>query len=128
MADLEDRVADLVARGREEFPDFDRRSEVAVAAGVDRQVLDMLSDMPDAHRIVARLADDPEKAAAILSDTSSGRLGIELERLAERIRAEAKKATAPAPAPKARSLSDSDITMPEFVKLREAQRSEGRRK
>jgi hypothetical protein len=128
MADLEDKVADLVARGREEFHDFDRRSEVAVACGVDRHVLDALSDFPDAHRIVARLADDPARAAAILSDTSPGRLGVELGRLAERIRAEAKKAAAPAPAPKARSLSDPDITMPEFVKLREAQRSERRRK
>jgi hypothetical protein len=67
--DLNTRMDQIVERGRAEFPDFDESSGYVVAVSADRDglrhALGELGD--DAHRVVARLADDPDEAARLLA-------------------------------------------------------------
>jgi hypothetical protein len=86
----------LVAKGRAEFSDFDDRSAyVAAVAGNLDELRQAIGGMPDGHRIVAGLADDPDEAARILA-LRGHKLGAAIGQFAAR---GAKPAAAAAPPP-----------------------------
>ena len=86
----------LVAKGRAEYQDFDDRSGyvVALASNMD-ELRDAIAGMPDGHRVVAALADDPDEAARILALRGT-RLGRAIGEFAAKA---AKPAAAPTPPP-----------------------------
>ncbi len=86
----------LVVKGRAEFADFDDRSHVVVALATDMTELrEAIGGMPDGHRIVAGLADDPDEAARILA-LRGHKLGAAIGEFAAKA---AKPAAAAAPRP-----------------------------
>lgn len=131
-------TATWLKAGRTEFPDFDDKSGVLASLGAVEKpaFLEAVVALPNGHRLVPMLADDPDEAMRIL-DLPPLRMAAELGRLAEKAGAAPKpKSVSNAPAPVAPvngrakrewNLSDDDIPMAEYVRLREKQIKEQRR-
>jgi hypothetical protein len=124
--DLAARMDEVVQKGRAEFPDFDERSAFVVGVGANpgelRQALAELG--PDAHRVVAQLADDPEEAGRILG-LRGPKLGAALARYGAMEKA-APPVAPKAPEKQAASITDPDLPMAEYSRLRTAQTTERR--
>lgn len=91
------KLAAFQTVGEKEFPDFDDRCNT-VAAFIDpkhtKAFMEILTDIDDGHRAVAKMADDPDIADRILK-LSPHRMVIELAKLA------AEKPEKPRPSSKA---------------------------
>lgn len=123
--------------GHAEFPDFDAKSGVLASLGATEKpaFLEAVVSLPNGHRLVPMLADDPDEAMRVL-DLPPLRMAAELGRLAEKASAAPKpKAVSKAPAPvdpvngRARrepSLDDPDLPMEDYIRLREKQIKERR--
>jgi hypothetical protein len=112
------RLNSVVTKGRAEFADFDDRSNYVVVLADDKAALrGALAELPDAHQVVARLADDPDEAARILS-LRGIRLAAELGRYAasKPTPAAAPQPVAPKPAPQP-DIHDESLPMGEWAKL-----------
>ena len=97
----EDSSAVRDAGLREFGGDFGQSLSILTAIGAtnDEMVLDLLAvDKPNAHKILANLAKDPEKAASLVGMDSRRRIA-ELTRMADAIAAPAKTDGTPAPKP-----------------------------
>jgi hypothetical protein len=85
----QDRVSAVLNAGNGEYKDFtDRCNVVANLGGADRpDFMEIVTDpaiVPDGHKIIAALADDPNEAARILSMPTVA-MSAELARYAEKI-------------------------------------------
>ena len=99
-ADLAARMDEVVQKGRAEFEGFDNSSNFVVTMSADqtalRHALGELGD--DAHRVVARLADDPDEAARLLALRGT-KLGAAIAKFAAKTAAPAVERAAPPPKP-----------------------------
>lgn len=101
-----ERTNAVLSAGNGEYKDFtDRCNVVANLGGADRpDFMEIVTDpsiVPDGHKIIAALADNPDEAARILSLPTVA-MSAELARYAERVAKPAPKAAAAiskAPAP-----------------------------
>lgn len=89
------RIDAVIEQGRAETPDFDERSALVVALGAAErpEFARAIAMLPNAHRVVSALADNPEEAMRVLS-LPSGVMAAELAKLAT-------KPAAPRPATQA---------------------------
>lgn len=89
---------EVVKAGRAEFPNFDDASHFVVSMSADPMALrDTLSELgDDAHRTVARLADDPDEAARLLA-LRGPKLGAALAQYSAKAPTAAKSQAAPEP-------------------------------
>jgi hypothetical protein len=111
-------VAELIENGRAEFPDFDAASEVVVRLAHGRpDFVEALAELPDGHRVVAKLANDPKAAARILG-LPRVRMAAALGGYAARPAPApvAKPVARPAPAPKA--AAPAPMTSREYIEFR----------
>lgn len=108
------RLNQAIEAGRKEFPDFDDAANLVVSLSNDASTLRAaLADLPDAHRIVARLADDPDEAARILSLRGT-KLATELGRFSSRPEPVAPKPAAP-PAAAPPTIYDDNLSASEWA-------------
>ena len=118
----------LVAKGRAEYQDFDDRSGyvVALASNMD-ELRDAIAGMPDGHRVVAALADDPDEAARILALRGT-RLGTAIGQFAARgVKPAAAAAPPPAKPPAPDPITDEALPMRDWsaaMNSRDRQRRE----
>jgi hypothetical protein len=117
-AALAARMNEVVQKGRAEFPDFDTAAGYVVSMSADqmelRHALGELGE--DAHRVVARLADDPDEAARLLA-LRGPRLGAALGKFAAKAATPAtpKQAiTQAAPKAKGVDLYDPNLSKADF--------------
>jgi hypothetical protein len=119
-AALAARMNEVVQKGRAEYPDFDTAAGYVVSMSADqmelRHALGELGD--DAHRVVARLADDPDEAARLLALRGS-KLGAALGKFAAKAATSAAPKPAatqaePKPKPKAIDLYDPNLSKADF--------------
>lgn len=94
----QERVNSVLSAGNTEYKDFtDRCNVVANLGGADRpdfmQIVTDPSIVPDGHKIIAALAENPDDAARILSLPTVA-MSAELARYAERVAKPAPKAPA----------------------------------
>jgi hypothetical protein len=115
----------IIAKGRAEYPDFDDRSHfaVAVSAAPDefRHALAELGT--EAHRVVARLADDPDEAARILALRGT-KLGTAIGRYAATAEP---KPEPPKPAPAGPDVYDENLPMADWVKAWDKRQADARK-
>lgn len=65
--DLAAQMDAVISKGRAEYADFDDRSAICAAlAGNLDELREAVGGLPDGHRVIAALADDPDAAASIL--------------------------------------------------------------
>lgn len=116
-------VTRIIADGRQEFADFDDRAQALVdIAGVRTPAIrEALARLPDAHRVIAHLADDLD-ALERLAALPPVAMAAEMGRLSGRPAAPPAPKAAPASArPRARNVADPKLSMAEYVKLRDAE-------
>ena len=112
----------LVAKGRAEYQDFDDRSAyVAALAGNLDELRQAIGGMPDGHRVVAALADDPDEAARILA-LRGHKLGAAIGRFAAK-GAKPAAAEPPPQAPAPDPIHDEALPMRDWSGGEEQQRS-----
>lgn len=70
------------ALGRKEFPDFREKCNTLASIGASERpdFMPIVLDMPEAHKIIVQLADNPDEAERILS-LPTPRLALELAKL-----------------------------------------------
>jgi hypothetical protein len=124
---LATQMGALIARGQAEFPDFnDRSAFVATVAGNLDELRQAIGGMPDGHRVVAALADDPDEAARILPLRGT-KLGTAIGQFAA-TKAKPPAAVAP-PAPKPPpepDIYDEKLPMRDWVAARDKQAAQRR--
>jgi hypothetical protein len=124
LQEVRDRIDGVIAKGRAEFPDFDARSEAVVElGGRDRPDFALaLARIPDAHRAVAKLAEDPDEAVRILA-LPTAQMNLALVKLATKAAAKATDAKSPAPKPAATrtDLADPKLTPRQYIAARNEQ-------
>src|SRR5580698_9337157 len=105
-----DPIDAVIEQGRAQFADFDDRSAfVAAMAASLPELREALAAVPDGHRVVASLADNPDEAVEILKLRGT-KLGTALGSYSARSRA---AAAAPKPEPKGAEpdVADPDLDM-----------------
>ena len=119
--DLADAVTRIIADGRREFPDFDDRAQalVDIAGSRTPAIREALAQIPDAHRVVAHLADDLD-AVERLAGLNPIAMAAEIGRLAGRTAAAPAPKAAPAPRPARGNVADPALSMADYVKQRDA--------
>lgn len=90
----------LLSQGRAEFKDFDERCNlIAEIGGNDRaDFLPLVTELPDSHKILAQMADNPAEARRILS-APGPLMAIELTKFAMNAAKPAPKQISSAPKP-----------------------------
>jgi hypothetical protein len=93
-----------IARGNADFPDFTERcNQLAdMGAGDNPTFMQAVGELPDGHKVLANLAENPAETARILK-LPPVRMALELATLSHRI------AAAPPPAPKPTSQAPPPI-------------------
>jgi hypothetical protein len=131
--EFERKVTEWDAAGRKEFPDFvDRCNAVANMGASERpEFMRIVADIPDGHKIVAQLADNPDEAVRILN-LPAHRMAYELAKFTPK-----PKPVSAAPEPikpisgpaggAPNALSD-DAKVDAWMKARQAQVDEKRRR
>jgi hypothetical protein len=124
---LDEACNKVYETGAEEFPDFeDKLGTFKLLGGVQPHFLEMMTALPNAHKVLYELGKDPDNAERVMR-MEPARAAIELAKLDAKLGAPASRAVSRAPAPikpvDATSRAESDpenMSMSEFVKWREA--------
>lgn len=85
-------------RGASEFNDFTQRCNVVASLGATErpEFMQIITDMPDGHRVVAALADDPDETSRILQ-LPAHKMALELARYTPKPAKKTQVSAAPAP-------------------------------
>jgi len=144
LLDEERRIEDTnrwVKAGNDEFKDFNEKSATLASLGATEkpEFVQALVAIKDGHKLVPKLADDPDEAMRILA-LPPLKMAAELGRMAAALDAAPKKPISNAPRPvapiggsaraAADDIADPKLSMAEWVRLREKQekaRREARR-
>jgi len=140
----QERVNSTLSAGNKDYPDFTERCNVvaSLGAGDNPTFMEIVTDpmiVPDGHKVIASLADDPNEAARILALPPVA-MSAELARYAARVDTPAKPngkaapAVSKAPPPikpltgsaKASDEPSSDDSDDEWFRKRAAQRQQRR--
>lgn len=132
-----ENIKNIIAEGNKEFADFDESTSVLADALGDsfRAAADLLIEIPEAHKIIQHLGNDPEEAIRIFS-LSPVKQVMELTKLSDKITTPKDKKITKAPDPikpvTGRAASaptlESAKTTAEFVAIRNKQlRDQGKK-
>ena len=110
----------VVEKGRAEFADFDLRSDVAVSlAGNRPDFFTAVSRLPDAHRIVAGLVEDPDEAERIFR-LPTAQMNAALSKVGHAANPAPAKAP-PQQRPVAPDITDPKLSTRAYIEARDAQ-------
>lgn len=85
--------------GKKEFPDFDKAlSNFGLLGGLSREFLDAVTDLPDGHKVMYALGNNPDEASRILA-LPPLKMAVEIARLAEKASKSPATPVSKAPAP-----------------------------
>jgi hypothetical protein len=120
-SDIAGRIGAVIEQGRAEFADFDERSKAVMLLGGQDQpaFLPAIAGLPHAHRVVARLAEDPEQAERVLALPPRA-MAAELARIAVKAGKEPAKAAPTPPADKP-ARDPSKQSPREYIEARNAE-------
>lgn len=124
----------VYTNGKDEFGDFDQALRTfQMLGGIPTSVLEVATEMPDAHKVLYALAKDPDLAERVVK-MSPAKQALELARLESQVSKPPTREVSRAPNPvkpidgSSRASDDMEkVTMDEFVKMREKQIAARRR-
>ena len=117
---------DVAEAGKDEYPDFDQSLRTfQMLGGIPTGLLETITEMPNAHKILYSLGKDPDLAERVVK-MSPGKQALELARMESSLGKPVTKAVSSAPPPvrpidaTSRAVDDPEkMSMDEFVKWRE---------
>lgn len=117
---------EVAEAGKDEYPDFDRAlGTFQMLGGIPTALLEVITEMPNAHKILYSLGKDPDLAERVVK-MSPGKQALELARLENSVTKPTPRAISAAPPPvrpidtNSRASDDPEkMSMEDFVKFRE---------
>lgn len=117
---------DVAEAGKDEYPDFDRAlGTFQMLGGIPTPLLEVITEMPNAHKILYSLGKDPDLAERVVK-MSPGKQALELARLESSVSKPISRPVSAAPPPvrpidaTSRAAENPEtMSMDDFVKWRE---------